>query len=154
MSVCGVLALLFIVVPAVEIFVILQVGGWIGLWPTLALIILTALAGAWLTQHQGFAAVRQLQESMLTGSRIGTSLIHAALVLAAGVVMLAPGFVTDAIGLFLLIPQGRELVARRLRKSLEGRIARGDVMIFPMGRARRPGSHDDDDEGRPPVIDV
>ncbi len=152
---CGLLALLFIVVPAVEIFVILQVGGWIGLWPTLALIIVTALAGAWLTQHQGFAAVRQLQESMLTGSRIGTSLIHAALVLAAGVVMLTPGFVTDAIGLFLLIPQGRELVARRLRKSLENRVARGDVMIFPMGRARRPGSRDDDDDGRPPpVIDV
>ena len=156
---CGVLALLFLVIPAVEIFVILQVGSLLGLWPTLAVIAVTAVLGAWLTRRQGFAAVRQLQASMLTGQKIGGSLLEAALILVAGVLMLTPGFVTDVVGFALLIPPSREIIARSLRRSLDRRIARGDMMVFqgsplPFGQKRRPGRDDGDDDGRPPVIDV
>jgi UPF0716 protein FxsA len=154
--VCGVLAVLFVVVPAVEIFVLLQVGSLIGLWPTLGIIVATALVGAWLTKHQGLFAVRELQKSMLTGRSIGSSLLEAALILVAGVVMLTPGFVTDAFGLALLVPQTRRLIARSLRKGLERRIARGDVAVFPLGGGRRGPGRDDDGQGggQPPVIDV
>jgi UPF0716 protein FxsA len=157
--VCGVLAVLFVVVPAIEIFVLLQVGSLIGLWPTLGIIVVTALIGAWLAKHQGFFAVRELQKSMLTGRSIGSALLEAALILVAGVVMMTPGFVTDAFGLALLVPQTRRVIARSLRKGLERRIARGDVVVFPLG-GRFPGAHDPnhdhdrDRDGKPPVIDV
>jgi UPF0716 protein FxsA len=148
-----------VVVPAIEIFVLLQVGSLIGLWPTLGIIVVTALLGAWLTKHQGLFAVRELQKSMLTGRSIGSSLLEAALILVAGVVMLTPGFVTDAFGLALLLPQTRRVIARSLRKGLERRIARGDVVVFPLG-GRVPGAHgpdrgpNGDRDGKPPVIDV
>ena len=156
---CAVLAVLFVVVPAIEIFVLLQIGSWLGLWPTLGIIVVTALIGAWLTKHQGLFAVREVQRAMLTGKRIGGSLLEAALILVAGVVMLTPGFVTDVFGLALLLPPTRRVVARSLRASLERRIARGDVMVFPMGGrgfgGRRADRRDHgDDDGRPPVIDV
>jgi UPF0716 protein FxsA len=159
---CGVLALLFLAVPALEIAVILQVGSLLGLWPTLAIIAVTAVIGAWLTRHQGFAAVRQIQHSLMTGSQIGASLVNGALILAAGVLMLTPGFVTDAVGFALLIPPSRHAIARQLRGTLERRIARGDVRVFGGGpgfEPRRPphgrdDGRDDRGDGAPPIIDV
>lgn len=158
---CGVLALLFLVVPAIEIFVILQVGSLIGLWPTLGVIAATAVAGAWLTRREGFTAVRKLQEAMLTGREVGGSLLGAALILVAGVLMLTPGFVTDVFGFLLLIPQTRAVMQRVLRQHVERRIARGDMFVFspggPRGQAggERPRDrHADRRGGKPPVIDV
>lgn len=156
---CGVLALLFMAVPALEIFVILQVGGLLGVGPTLAVIAVTAVIGAWLARRQGFTAVRELQESMMTGRRIGDSLLQAALILVAGVLMLTPGFITDVFGFLLLIPPTRQVLARALRRTLERRVARGDVAVFRGGPGVRPGpgrggKEGDEGERKPPVIDV
>lgn len=161
---CGVLALLFLVVPALEIFVVLQVGSLFGVWPTLAVIAATAVAGAWLTKTQGLWAVRKLQEAMLTGRELGDSLVAAALVLVAGVIMLTPGFITDILGFVLLIPPARAAIARALRRRLEGRMSRGGVVIFGPGMPGGPGARGPDQDGtqdrrrqgqgKPPIIDL
>jgi UPF0716 protein FxsA len=151
--VCGILALLFIVVPALEILVIIEVGGILGALPTLGVIIVTGIAGAALAKHQGFAAMRQLQGSMGEGREIGLSMVSAALVLVAGVMMLTPGFITDTAGILLLIPPVRRVVARRLVAWGQRRVVSGGVVMggFPPPPDRR----DDDVDPPPPgVIDV
>lgn len=151
---CGVLALLFIVVPALEILVIIEVGGLLGALPTLGIIIATGIAGAALARHQGFAAMRQLQGSMMEGHEMGASMASAALVLVAGVMMLTPGFLTDATGILLLIPPIRAVVARRLVAWGKKRVVTGNVV---MGGFGPPGQRNDDDADDPPppgVIDV
>lgn len=146
---CGVLALLFLVVPAVEIYVIIEVGGLLGTWATLVVIAVTAIVGASLAKSQGVAVLTRLQESMGSGEGTGTALIEGVLVLAAGVTLLAPGFLTDAVGLALLIPPVRALVASKMaeRMAMSTHVQMGGPAVFYQER-------DDDDPPPPGVIDV
>lgn len=107
---CGVLALIFILTTAAEVVLLVVVGGHIGALPTLGIIIATGCLGAFLAKRAGAAALRRLQRSMVEG---GTSLalVNGALVLAAGVTLLSPGFITDALGLLLLVGPVRAVVA-------------------------------------------
>ncbi len=154
---CGVLAFLFIGVPALEIYVLIKVGGILGALPTLGIIVATGVAGAALAKHQGLAAVKQVQLSLSSGDRIGRSLVEAALVLAAGLLMLTPGLITDAVGLSLLLPPVRAVVAARIVAWGASRVSSSTVV---MGDMRDPGfgggwSDDDEDDPPPPgVIDV
>lgn len=115
---CGILALLFIAIPAAEIFVIIQFGAAFGFLPTLGVIVATAVVGAYLARTQGIAALRRLQEAMSTGDGAGQAIIEGALILVAGVVLLTPGFLTDALGLFLLIPPSRRWAAKQVAKRI------------------------------------
>ncbi len=118
----AILALLFLVVPVVEIYLIVQVSGQIGFGSTLLAIIGVSLAGAWLVKHQGLSVLRRLQ-SQLEAARMPTNeLIDGGLILFAGALMLTPGFLTDALGLFLLIPPTRALVRAVLRKRFSGQL--------------------------------
>lgn len=151
---CGVLALLFIAVPALEIYLIITVGGWLGPLPTLAIIIATGIAGAALARHQGLATIRRLQQSMSEMRQIGTSMAEAALVLVAGVLMLTPGFLTDAVGLALLVPPVRRAVAARLVVYGQSRVQAHTITIEDL-RAGPAGDRDDEHGPPPPgVIDV
>jgi UPF0716 protein FxsA len=155
--VCGVLALLFIAVPAVEIYLIIKIGSLIGAGATFGVIILTGIAGAALARTQGFAAMRSVQESLTRGDRIGTSLAGAALVLVAGVMMLTPGFLTDICGLALLVPPIRHRVAGVVVRNAAGRVVTHiDVNLPGAGPGRRAGNSNDDESDPPPpgVIDV
>lgn len=150
------LAFLFIGVPALEIYVLIEVGGMIGALPTLGIIVATGVAGAALANHQGLAAVKQVQQALSTGDRIGRSLVEAALVLAAGLLMLTPGFITDAVGLSMLIPPVRGLVAARIVKWGARRVT-STVVMGDMGNARAGDAWPDEEEDDPPppgVIDV
>lgn len=154
---CGVLAFLFIGVPAVEIYVLIKVGGLIGALPTLGIIVATGVAGAALAKHQGLTAVKQVQDAISSGDRIGSSLVEAALVLAAGLLMLTPGFITDAVGLSLLVPPIRSLAAARIVKWGASRVATSTVVMGDVRDPRFGGrwSEEDDDDPPPPgVIDV
>ncbi len=113
-GVCGLLAILFLVVPAVEIYVILKVGALLGVWATLAVIAFTAFAGAALAKRQGLAVLRTLSAAVAQGQGAGTAVVEGVLLLAAGVTLLAPGFITDAIGLGLLLPPVRRSLAKKL----------------------------------------
>ena len=106
------LFLIFVGVPILEIALFIQVGGAIGLWPTLAIVILTALAGTVLMRLQGLHALSRLKQSLATGGDPVGPIAHGALILVAGVLLLTPGFFTDAVGLSLLVPPVRETLIR------------------------------------------
>lgn len=94
---------LFIVLPIVEIALFIKVGGLIGLWPTLALIILVALFGSWLVRTQGIAAFTEMQTALAAGRNPSRPLMHGVMIFFAGMLMVVPGFFTDLVGLALLI---------------------------------------------------
>ncbi|MBL4768444.1 MAG: FxsA family protein [Rhodobacteraceae bacterium] len=108
----------FVIVPIIEIALFVEVGGAIGLWPTLAIVFLTAFLGIWLIRTQGRLALQQLQASFSTGKDPTKTLVHGAMILIAGFLLLTPGFFTDAIGFALMIPPVRMAVFR----FLQGRI--------------------------------
>lgn len=120
------LFLAFVLVPILEIALFIQVGGLIGLWPTLAIVVLTAFAGTWLVRSQGQHEMNRLRKSLSDLHDPTEPLAHGAMVLLAGVLLLTPGFFTDAIGLLLLMPPVRVAVLRWLR-------ARMIVTQFEMG---------------------
>lgn len=113
------LFLVFVVVPIVEIGLFLQVGSYIGVTATLALIILTAIAGTILVRSQGIDVIRKLQASANRGEMPVAALIQGLFVLIAGVLLLTPGFATDTLGFALLIPPVRELIAAKIWKFIE-----------------------------------
>lgn len=105
----------FVMVPIIEIALFIQVGDAIGMWPTLGVVILTAVLGTWLVRTQGRMALQQLQASFSTMKDPTEPLVHGAMILVAGVLLLTPGFFTDAVGFALLLPPVRMAVFRFLR---------------------------------------
>ena len=108
------LLLAFLVLPIVEIALFIQMGGLIGLWPTIGLVVLSAVAGSWLMRQQGAAALADLQRAFRNLRDPTPPLAHGALILLAGALMVTPGFVTDLMGIALLIPAVRGWVIGRL----------------------------------------
>jgi UPF0716 protein FxsA len=107
------LALAFLVVPLLEIYLIIQVGQAIGAAWTIALLVADSLLGAWLVRFEGRRAWAALQQALRSGRMPSRELADAALILVGGTLLLTPGFVTDVVGFFLLVPLTRPL-ARRL----------------------------------------
>ena len=107
------LVVAFLVVPIVEIYVIVQVGQQIGALPTVLLLIFESALGAWIVRHEGSRAWRALQTAATSGQLPSRELADAALVLVGGTLLLTPGFVTDIVGFFFILPPTRPL-ARRL----------------------------------------
>jgi len=108
----------FIAVPVIEIALFIQVGGIIGLWPTLLIVILTALAGTWLVRSQGRLALDQLKTSFNDLRDPTEPLMHGAMILFSGALLLTPGFFTDAVGFALLVPAVRTAAARAIRARI------------------------------------
>lgn len=133
------LLILFIAVPIIEIGLFIQVGGWLGFWPTLGIVILTALIGTTLLRSQGLGALANLQNSVGAGQNPMGHIAHGAMILIAGVVLLTPGFFTDAIGLALLLPPVRELLIKYGKTRMTGNIHVGG---FQTGQPERPASDD------------
>jgi UPF0716 protein FxsA len=107
------LFLLFIIVPIVEIWVIIQVGQAIGPLPTIGLLIADSIIGAWLMRSQGRIVWRRFNEALAAGRVPAREVLDGALVIFGGALQLAPGFVTDVLGLFLVLPPTRA-IARRI----------------------------------------
>ena len=106
------LVVLFLVVPLVELFVLLQVGDAIGAWNTIGLLVLMSVLGGWLMKREGLGVVRRVQAAVAAGRMPGRELFDGFLVLLGGALMLTPGFVTDAVGMALLLPPVRAVVRR------------------------------------------
>lgn len=113
------LLVFFIAVPLIEIGLFIQVGGWLGLWPTLAIVVATAIAGTALVRSQGAQAMSQLRSSFNDLRDPTEPLAHGAMILFSGAMLLTPGFFTDAIGFALLIPGVRRLVMKQVRSRFE-----------------------------------
>jgi UPF0716 protein FxsA len=118
------LVVIFLFVPVVEIYVIIQVGQIIGPFPTLALLIFESLLGAWLLKREGRVAWVSLQRAVASGRLPGQELVDAGLVLVGGTLLLAPGFITDVVGFFFILPWTRPLTRRLLLWLLVRRTAR------------------------------
>ena len=109
-----ILVVLFLIVPIIEIAVIVQVGQEIGAAPTVVLLILESLLGAWLVKREGRRAWAALRTAGETGRLPSRELADAGLILVGGTLLLTPGFVTDVIGFFLILPPTRPLARRAL----------------------------------------
>ncbi len=112
------LFLLFAAIPIIEIALFIQVGGVIGLWPTLAIVVGTAILGSWMIRTQGAMAMARLRESLATAQDPTEPLAHGAMILVAGVLLLTPGFFTDTLGFLLLLPPVRTAAFRYLRSRM------------------------------------
>jgi UPF0716 protein FxsA len=133
------LLILFIVVPIAELYVIIQVGGWIGIWPTLALLFIDSVIGAMILRHEGRGAWRRFNEALAQGRFPGREVVDGLLIVVGGTLLLAPGFITDFVGLFFLIPPTRALVRALLKRFTIGRIAIVGLGGSPFGRGGRQG---------------
>jgi UPF0716 protein FxsA len=114
------LVALFIAVPILELYVIIQVGGLIGVLPTLALLVALSVLGATLLRHQGRGAWRRFSQALAERRFPGTEVADGLMITFGGALLLTPGFATDAVGLLLMIPPTRAL-ARRLLRAYVGR---------------------------------
>ena len=121
MKILHLLILLFVTVPLIEIYLLLEVGGMIGAVPTIGLVVLTAVAGAALVRAQGFSMIRQVRGSMEAGEVPAVAIIEGIFLLVAGALLLTPGFLTDSIGFGCLIPPLRRALIVRF---IETRIIR------------------------------
>lgn len=118
-TVFGRLLLLFTLVPVFELWLLISVGNWLGAGPTIALVLGTGALGAWLAKREGFRVLRSWQEASAQGQLPKDGIIASVLVLVGGILLVTPGVLTDVVGLSLLIPAARRLLAARIRNTLE-----------------------------------
>ena len=124
------LILIFIVVPLIEILLLIEIGSRIGALNTIFIIVLTGILGASLMRHQGFTIIRNIQRDLSQGQMPTGELINGALVLVGGIVLLTPGFFTDAVGFVLLLPATRALILKKIQLLIRRKIESGDIHIF------------------------
>jgi UPF0716 protein FxsA len=142
------LALLFIGVPLIEIYVIILVGQAIGAWWTVLLLVADSIFGAWLIRHEGSRAWLSLRDALESGRMPARELADGALILIGGTLMLAPGFVTDAFGILMILPLTRPVWRRLLTRVVAARL----VVIGP-GAPQRPGAGPEGPVVRGEVVD-
>jgi len=131
------LVALFIVVPIVELWVIIEIGSLIGVWPTIALLLADALLGSLLLRHQGRGAWRRFNEAIAERRFPGREVADGLLIAIGGTLLLTPGFVTDIVGAIFLIPPTRAIVRRLMR----GYVGRRFVIVGAPGPSGPPPSH-------------
>jgi UPF0716 protein FxsA len=158
-GVFGLLGLLFLLVPLAELFVIVKVGASLGVLNTIGLLVLISLAGAWLVRREGLSVLARAQRELDAGRVPTTSLVDGLLILAAGALLLTPGFLTDIVGVLLLLPPVRALLRRalvaRYRHRLTSPGAGGPrVRVWRPGGVRHPGAVDVDVVEEAPGGDV
>jgi UPF0716 protein FxsA len=139
---------LFVAVPILEIALFIQVGGWLGLWPTLLIVVLTALLGTVLVRQQGLEQLRRIQGSLDRFSDPTEPLAHGAMILVAGVLLLTPGFFTDAVGFALLVPGLRRAALAWARERIAARVVAAGAGGTRPGPAGAPRGR-----GRPDVLE-
>jgi len=138
----GWLAAAFIVLPLLELYILLRIGEAVGFLPTVGLVIFTGVLGAWLAQHEGLRTAGAIREELDAGHIPTDRLMDAALILAAGILLLTPGILTDITGFLLLAPPVRAPIRRWIKEALRKRF----VVMAPPGEPAV--THD------PDVIDV
>jgi len=138
----GYLVLLFTVLPAVELALLIEIGSNIGAGNTIFIIIFTGALGAYLARLQGFLVLRKIQDDLNQGIMPSAQLLDGLMILAGGIVLLTPGFITDTMGFLLLIPWTRTLIRGQLKRKFEDMIRKGQAATFTPSRRNR--DHYDD----------
>jgi UPF0716 protein FxsA len=104
--------LLVLIIPFVEMYLLITVGGLIGALPTILLVVFTAVVGAWLLKQQGLATWQRLQTSLAQGQIPAKEMVEGPIILVGGALLLTPGFITDMLGFACLLPQIRHKIAQ------------------------------------------
>jgi len=139
---------LFVAVPLIEIALFVTVGGWLTLWPTLGIVLATGVLGTFLLHRQARAVLADLRRSSQGLGNPLSPLAHGALIVIAGVLLLTPGFLTDAVGLAMLVPGVRRAVIAELARRVQW-----DHVSFSRSQTRQGGVIDGsytDLDGAPP----
>jgi UPF0716 protein FxsA len=126
------LFLLFTIIPVVELYILFRLAVYIGFLPTLAIVIITGFAGAYLARQQGLVVIRRLQQEVQEGHPPGNSIVDGVLILVAGIVLLTPGILTDACGILLLIPPTRILVREYIKTVIKRKLDSGRIHVRKM----------------------
>jgi UPF0716 protein FxsA len=127
------LALLFIIVPILELAILVQLGQSVGFWPTLALVLLTGFVGAALTRSAGMKLLTTIRSELSSGRMPSQSLMDGVAILAGGALLLTPGLITDLLAFSLLFTPTRRWIQARARKWLEQQVVAGRVQVGVVG---------------------
>jgi UPF0716 protein FxsA len=133
MTILGRIALVFVIVPILELVLLIQLGRVVGFWPTLALVLLTGVTGAALARLEGMRVLFQARRELASGRIPGQALLDGISVLLGGALLLTPGVLTDLAGFTLLLPVTRRWIQRRVRRRLERGIREGTIRVVAMG---------------------
>ncbi len=120
-----ILLLAFIFVPIIEIGLFIQVGGFLGLWPTIGLVLITAIVGASLVRSQGIQTLMSVQGRLEKGEVPAQQIFEGVMLAVAGVLLLTPGFMTDALGMVVLLPAPRAAIAKYLMSKMVVKTVQG-----------------------------
>jgi len=140
------LLILFIVVPAVELALLIEIGGRIGTLPTLGIIVATGAIGATLANRQGVRTVRTIQEQLAAGELPTGALVDGVIILIAGALLITPGVLTDVVGFGCLIPAVRDAVKRQLTRRFERAVQEQRIHVVTDVYRAGPDPH--------PIVDV
>jgi len=130
MSLLARLTLLFVGIPLLELFILLQMGRLVGFLPTIALVIITGLAGAALARVEGLRTIWSVRGELAKGRLPGSALLDGLAILVGGALLLTPGILTDLLGFSFLLPPTRRVLLKRVRRSLENGIKTGSVRVI------------------------
>jgi UPF0716 protein FxsA len=144
------LAALFVVVPLVEVYLLVQLGQAVGAWWTILLLIADGVLGSLLVKREGGRAWRALQDALTSRRMPGTELADGALILIGGTLLLTPGFLTDVVGLFCILPFTRPLARRVLARVITRRLSQRLSPVPPSGGW--PGARGRTDQPRRDVV--
>jgi UPF0716 protein FxsA len=124
------LLLIFIIVPLLELLVIVEVSSRIGLLETIVILVVISVLGAALAKREGYNVVQRIQGEMAQGRMPGDPLIEGGVILAGAVLLLTPGFLTDALGLAMLFPPTRKAALALVKRRMKNAVARGNVTVW------------------------
>lgn len=136
MKIIQVLFLFFLIIPFIEIYLLLKIGGIIGVMPTIFMVVLTAVIGAWMLRQQGFATWQRFQEHLNRGEIPAYEIIEGPILLVGGALLLTPGFFTDALGFACLVPQLRRQFAQYI---IESRLVSAELRAAHRKASSEPG---------------
>ena len=145
----GYLIILFTILPALELALLIKVGSHIGALNTILIVIGIGVIGAAIARYEGFRVLMKVQDSLQRGIMPSAELLDGFMILAGGIALLTPGFITDVLGLLLLFPVTRVGIKWLLRRKFESMIKQGQVVQFGSfgTRSRRVNGYDDIDIG-------
>ncbi len=121
---------LFVIVPFVELYILIELGKSIGALPTLGIVVITGIAGAALAKHQGLGVWRRIQAELSYGHMPGDVLFDGVLILIGSVLLLTPGILTDITGFILLIPSGRFIVKKYVKAWVSKKLQSGQMTYY------------------------
>jgi UPF0716 protein FxsA len=140
---------LFIVVPIVELALLIQLGRWIGLWPTLGLIAVTGFLGAALASREGLRAWHDFQADLYQGRLPGRPILDGLSIFAGGALLLTPGLITDLLGFSLVLKPSRRWLQDRVVNRIGGRMIRQGQVHMQMPQGRRASGSEGPGSSRP-----